>query len=331
MLIEEVRRRPPGRSATVVPSDAAPFRPERHDEACRDRTRTSPAAPAAATVAATAPTHAAGGAIAPSHASNSRLAAALGAEAAGSTHTPVIVEQQQQQQQAGSQVATGGRRWAEGGDDFEPPALAESLPPAGLRATLARRLVNPVAKKRRLGDSSRGGRGGGGSGAGDGGVVNLADSDARLFGRSGVDTEPVGGVNDNPNNDDAGLAGGGTIAPGPNEEGATDLPPLGATAPPGSSLHSGKATTSAVAADGGGSGGPDPRVPSAAKSASGEGILLPHIAASNGSRQSPEEGAGDRTVRRRGAVGGGAGPWAGITNFADMNDDDESVSPAGSM
>ena len=311
----------------MVSSDVAPFRPEQHDQACRVRTRRHPVVPAAnsSTLIPTA-----GSVAAPSRASSSRPAAALGAEAAGSTRSPFAVEQQQQQQllPPGSQLVAGGH-WTEGGHEFEPPlALTGPLPPAGLRATLARRLVTPVAKKRRVGDRSRMG----GSDGGDGSVGKQAGQGIRLFGRSGVDTVPAGvvGENDNDNDDGNGNEGlaGATVAPGRNEEEASDLPPLEAASSASSSNpHSGKATASAVAATGG--GGWDPRELLAEKSSNGVGTVLPPITSGTGCRH-PDEGAGDSTIRRRGAVVRGGGPWVGIMNFADINDDDENVSPTAS-
>eukprot|EP00752_Nemacystus_decipiens_P002026 g1941.t1 len=296
VLIEEVRRHRPLGRTTTVPSDAAPFRPDRHDEARRDRTRRHLAAPPP-TAERVAP---------PSHASNSRLGASLGAEAAGSTLSPFAVglQKEQPQQQTESRAVIGGWRRAEDGDDLDPMALAGALPPAGLRATLARRLAAPVAKKRRLGDSSRGaGRGGGCDGDGDG------DDDDDGVGKKG------GG--DDHGHDDANSADAATIARSNGEEGASDSPPGADTAPHTGSLHLGMSASSVA-----GVGGADPIK---AKASSGGGTWLPRIASSNTrGHHHLEEEPGDWMVRRRGAIVGGGGPWVGM-NFADINDDDENA------
>lgn len=323
VLIEEVRRRPAAKR-TVVPSDAAPFRPERLDESHRDRTKRSLATTAAGTVAAMIPTQATGGVFLPSHASNARISLTRGAETAGSTHTPLQQQKQQQQHPSESQMAASGRRWAEDGSDFEPPLVLERpLPPAGLRAAVARRLVTPVAKKRRLGGRSWGGRGGAGGGGG-----KQAGPDLGLFRKSGRDTEPaiVVGDKSDKSKDGVMVATGADIARNRAEEGAADLPPLGATAPPSGSPHPANTSSNSAAV------GADPRVPLAAKSSNGKGwMLLPRIAGNNGGLESSAggsavEGAGELKVRRRGAVVGSGAPWLGM-NFADINDEDENVSP----
>lgn len=332
MLIEEVRRWPGGTSATV-PSDAAPFRPERHDESCRGRARTRPilTAPAAATVAPTTT----GGTIATIHAANSGLPPSPGAEPAGSTHTTPIAVAQQQQQQSTSPPVSGGC-WTEGGLEFEPLwALAGplSLPPAGLRTTLVRRLANPVAKRRRLGNGSRGGSGGSGDGGDgdDGGAGKQVDRDIKFLGKRGMDNEhsSVEGDDNNGRTKNSGLAGTGFASGRSKEDAAaaaataTALPPLGASAFPGSGIshHLDKVPNSAP-------GGAGTRVPLAAISSNEGGTLLPRITGGSGARDADdsEEGAGDRKVGRRRTVAPGAEPWAGM-NFADINDDDDNVRP----
>eukprot|EP00903_Cladosiphon_okamuranus_P020324 g18647.t1 len=336
VLIEEVRRRSSG-SSTAGSSDTTPFRPKRYDESCRCWTRTRPTltAPAVSTAPATP-----GSVIPPINAADSRFLPPPGAETAVDIRTMPLTavqqQQQQQQQQSGYPLAAGGR-WTGDGLEFEQPlALAGSLslPPAGLRATLARRLATPVAKKRRLGDGSRGGSGGFAEDGG--GACKEAGRGIKLFGKRGVDAGLASAVSDGDiYRKSSGELAGANIVSGRNKGEATAaaLPPLGTTAPPSrSSRHHPDEVTKVSNAAPGGTG---TRVSLAAKFSDREGTSLPHITGSGGvptpggdgggrDGDAADEGAGGWKARRRGAVAPGAGPWVGM-NFADRNDDDENA------
>lgn len=249
MIVEEVRRRRVSKVNASV--DASPFRPERRDEICRRHAGTEHAAVGMATTTSPAP------------------AQAEGLDARCPTSG------QRQEEQLGS-----------GTERLLAPA-SSSLPQAGLRATMTRRLRPPVSKKRRLG---RDWAGRGGSGVGDHGRKQAS---------------PLGDFN-------------GELLGASPQVGAVDLRAF--TAP---SLDFPSSGDEAVGAPGipraprAGSSGPQkvllPRI------ANSNGF------SSDGAWNSPREGTRDTAIRRRGAVVNVANPWKGM-NFADINVADDHVS-----
>ncbi|CAM9208478.1 unnamed protein product [Ectocarpus sp. 4 AP-2014] len=248
--VEEVRRRRVSKVNASV--DASPFRPERRDETFRRYAGTGHAAAGMATTTTTtspAPNRAEG------------LVA------------PCPTSGQRQEERLGSET-----------ERLLAPASG-SLPQAGLRTTMTRRLRPPVAKKRRLG---RGWAGRGGSGVGNHGreqasllddingelsraSPQLGEVDRRVFTALSLDSPSLGV--------DEAVGASGT----PRE------PVAGSSGPQKVML---------------------PRI------ASSNGF------SSDGARNSPREGTGDTVFRRRGAVVNGAVPWKGM-NFADMNVTDD--------
>ncbi|CAM9842906.1 unnamed protein product [Ectocarpus sp. 6 AP-2014] len=249
VLVEEVRHRRV--SKVNASADASPFRPERRDETFRRYAGTEHAAAGMATTTRSPAPARAEGLVAPCPTSGQR-----------------------QEEQLGS-----------GTERLLAPA-SDSLPHAGLRATMTRRLRPPVAKKRRLG---RGWAGRGGSGVGDDGreQASLLDDlngelsraspqfgevDRRAFTAPSLDSPSLGV--------DEVVGASGTLRE----------PVVGSSRPQKVLL---------------------PRI------ASSNGF------SSDGAWNSPREGTrDDAAFRRRGTVVNGSAPWKGM-NFADMNVTDD--------
>ncbi|CBJ27289.1 hypothetical protein Esi_0065_0011 [Ectocarpus siliculosus] len=245
VIVEEVRRRRV--SKVNASADASPFRPERRDETFRRYAGTEHAVAGMATTTTSPAPARAEGLVAPCPTSGQR-----------------------QEEQLGS-----------GTERLLAPA-SDSLPQAGLRATMTRRLRPPVAKKRRLG---RGWAGRGGSGVGDDGreQASLLDD---LNGELSRASPQLGEVDRR-----------AFTAP------SLDSPSLGVDEVVGAS-----GTPREPVA---GSSGPQKvLLPRIANSSNGF--------SSDGAWNSPREGAGDAAFRRRGTVVNGSAPWKGM-NFADMN------------
>ncbi|CAB1111170.1 unnamed protein product [Ectocarpus sp. CCAP 1310/34] len=244
VIVEEVRHR---RVSTANASaDASPFRPDRRDETFRRCAGTEHAAAGMATTTRSPAPARAEGLVAPFPTSGQRQEEPLGSK----TERLLAPE-------------------------------SCSLPQAGLRATMTRRLRPPVAKKRRLG---RGWAGRGGSGVGDHGKEQaslLTDLNGELSRAS----PQLGEV----------------------DRRAFTAPSLGSPSLGVDEVVGASGTPREPVA---GSSGPQkmllPRI------ASSNGF------SSDGAWNSTGQGTGDTPFRRRGAVVNGSAPWKGM-NFADMN------------
>ncbi|CAM9147865.1 unnamed protein product, partial [Ectocarpus fasciculatus] len=248
VIVEEVRRRP---VSNVNAVDASPFRQERRDEIFRRSAGTEQHA--AARMVTTSP--------APAWAEDLAAPCPSG---------------QQREEQLGR-----------GTERLLAPS-STSLPQAGLRATMTRRLRPPVAKKRRLGGRGWAGRGGG-SGVGD---------------HDREQASPVDKVNEE-------------LSRGSPQLGEVDL--CGFTAP---SLGSPSLVVDEAGAPG------TPRAPVVGSSGAQKVLLPRIASSngfpSDGAWTSPRKGTGDTSICRTGAVVSGATPWKGM-NFADMNVADDHV------
>ncbi|CAN0296050.1 unnamed protein product, partial [Ectocarpus sp. 12 AP-2014] len=244
VIVEEVRRR---RVSTANASaDASPFRPERRDETFGRYAGTEHAVAGMATTTRSPAPARAEGLVAPCPTSGQR-----------------------QEEKLGSGT---GRLLA---------PVSGSLPQAGLRATMSRRLRPPIAKKRRLG---RGWAGRGGSGVGDDGreKASLLDDLNGELSRASPQLDEV-------------------------DRRAFTAPSLGSPTVGVDEVVGASGTPREPVT---GSSGPQkvllPRI------ASSNGF------SSDGAWNSTREGTGDTPFRRRGAVVNGSAPWKGM-NFADMN------------